>query len=131
MVLFYVKHGDDHVSMFNAKCQTVVLSNYIRKSLQLPSDSVIDLVPVTNDPKLLAPLGFPDKVDGTYANTFMTLRGNYAVCTIREDEDGAKEWHLQWKTRCDERDKISAALDTRNAEEKKKTAASKGKGGKK
>lgn len=130
--MFYIKHGDDGIaSMFNSKCQTIVLMNFIRKSLQLPNEGPIDLIPIASDPKLLVPLGIPEKGETTYANTLLTLRGNYAVCTVREDEDGAKEWQLHWKAKCDERDKIVAALDARSAEEKKKAAASKGKGGKK
>ena len=131
--MFYIRSGDEAAatSMFNAKCQSVVLVNFIRKTLQLPTAGPVDLIPVTADPKLLVPLGIPDKGDNTYANTFLTLRGHYAVCSVREDEDGAKEWVLHWKAKCDERDKMAAALDLKNTEEKKKAAAAKGKGGKK
>lgn len=128
-VMLYIRHGDDQVTMFNAKCQLVVLTNHIKKVLNIPRNAVLDLIPCTADPKLMIPAGLADKGDVAYANTFFPSRSTFALMTVKEDEDNVKEFTLLWNsssTMADMRDKLAAAVDARNAEEKKKSAAAKG-----
>mgnify|MGYP001566161717 CR=1 FL=1 len=153
LAMFFVRHHDDQVALFNAKCHTVVLSQFIKKTLVpamggagvgapvaavalaavAPASPVhahrhIDLVPIGTDLKNVAPLGLPDKGDTIYANTFVQHRGSYALVTATDpDEDGIRDYALVWKKPGDESDKLAAALEARTLEERRKVG---GKGGK-
>ena len=127
-MFFYLKHGDDQSSLYNAKCHLTVLLNFIRSQLQLSPSLTLDMMPLSNDVKQLIPLQLPEKGDTTYANTLLAPRGSYALLSVTEDEDGAKEYTLLWKSttsKPEDRDRIAAAIDTRNSEEKKKAAGAK------
>lgn len=127
-MFFYLKHGDDQSPLFNSKCHLVVLLNFIRSQLQLPAHLTLDFMPLSNDVKQLIPLQLPEKGDTTYANTLLGPRASYALLSVTEDEDGAKEYTLLWKsssTRQEDRDRIAAAIELRNGEEKKKAGGAK------
>ena len=123
--MFYVHHHDDEVTVFNSKCQNVVLLNHIKKSLNVAGN--IDLVQQAADYKNVTPLGLADRGDSLYANTVLTFRGHYLLLQVQEDDDGVKEYTLLWKSKSDESDKVTAALEARLADERKK-AGGKGKG---
>ena len=94
-MFFYLKHGDDQSSLYNAKCHLTVLLNFIRSQLQLSPSLTLDMMPLSNDVKQLIPLQLPEKGDTTYANTLLALEGPTRWAT--EDEDGAKGT-LLWKS---------------------------------
>lgn len=123
--MFYVHHNDDQTSVFNAKCQSVVLMNHIRKTLGVAG--VIDLLPQAAEYKTAAPLGACEKPEGTYGNTFLQPRAHYVLLQATEDEEGVKEYAVLWKSKTDEADRIASALDMRTQDERKKTGAKKGK----
>lgn len=122
--MFYVHYGEDQVSLFNSKCQTVILMNYVKKTLNVkPPLQNMDLIPLAAEYKsAINPVGIAEKQENSYANTYLTTRGHYVLVTSVEDEDGVKEYTVHWKKQ-DESDKLIAALDARTAEEKKKAGA--------
>ncbi len=124
--MFYVKYRDDQTAVFNSRCQTIVLMNYMRNVLK-PSGS-FDLIPQLPDYKALAPLGLAERGDTNYVNTFVNSRSTYFLAEYTEDEEAVRDYKLQWKAKAgDEHDKVQAALDLRSGEEKKKAAGNKGK----
>ncbi len=126
MTFFYIKHHDDQVATFNAKCQCSVLLNFIRKTLELQHCAQIDLIPYTPDWKGAAPLALQDKPEGSYASSFITTRAVFVVLQVSEDEEGVREYVPQW-TKGDESDKLMATLEARTAEERKKASGAKSK----
>jgi hypothetical protein len=125
--MFYVRHHDDQLTMFNAKCQNVVLMNHIRKVLNVAAS--IDLVAQAPDYKNVQPLALADRGDATYGHTFLAPRAIYVLLTVVEDEDGVKDFTVAWKSKTsDEADKIAAALELKTADERKKAGAKGGKG---
>jgi hypothetical protein len=157
--MFYVKHHDDQVALFNSKCQSVVLANHIKKVLLAPSapaaagagavissaagavvpsaaaaggsTSSVDLVLYSADFKAAQPIGLFDKPDGVYANTYLQPRATYVLLSATDpDDDGVREYSAVWKSsKGDESDKLTAALDARTADERKKVGGKGGKGG--
>jgi hypothetical protein len=125
-VMFYMKHGEDQQAMFNARCQSVVLMNYIRASLNLPPGGY-DLMPIAADYKGVAPLAVADRGEVS-ASTFINLRGAYALLQFKEDEEGTRQYTSLWKPKNpEERERIELALDAKAADDKKKgTAPAKG-----
>jgi hypothetical protein len=120
MSLIYVKHHDDQVATFNAKCLCPVLMNHIKTSLNLTSPH-LDLIPHSADYKQIQPMTIntADKAE-VYANSILAPRGVYVLLQVNEDEDGAKEWVSLWQGKGDETDKLTAALDARATDERKK-----------
>lgn len=122
--MFYVRHHDDQVAMFNSKCQNVVLLNHMKKILGVSGG--IDLLLQQAEYKNLATVGMSDKGETTYANTFLQFRSTYILLGVQEDEEGCKEYTVLWKSKNDESEKIVAVLEARLADDRKK-ATGKGK----
>lgn len=128
--MFSLKHGsDDQTTLFNSKCQIVVLLSHIKRTLNL-RNVAIDVIPVATDYKSVLPLGLLEKGEFVYANTILQPRGTYALLQVNEDEDGVREYVSLWKAKGEESEKLHAALEARAAEERKK-ATGKSKGAKK
>jgi hypothetical protein len=123
--MFYVRHHEDEVAVFNSKCQNVVLLNHIKKALNVSGN--IDLLLQAADYKAATPIGAGEKGDTTYANTYLQFRGSYLLLQVQEDEEGTKEYTLLWKSKTDESDRVTAALEARLADDRKKAGGAKGK----
>ena len=127
--MFSVRHHDDEVTVFNSKCHNVVLVNHIRKTLGV--NGAIDLIAQQSDYKTAAPVGLLEKGDTVYANNHITFRGHYLLLQVTEDEEANKEYTLLWKSKTtDEADRVTMALETRLADERKKAGGKTGKKGK-
>ena len=122
--MFSVRHGDDQTTIFNSKCHNVILMNHIRKTLKVNGN--IDLIAQAADYKNATPIGLGEKGDTTYANNHVNFRGNYLLLQVQEDEEGMKEYTLLWKSKNDESDRVTAALENGLADARKK-AGGKGK----
>lgn len=116
--MFYVRHHDDQVAMFNSKCQTVVLMNHMKSVLGV-KDS-LDLLLQQPEYKAAAPVGVGEKQENVYANTYLNFRATYVLLGSQEDDDGIKEYTVLWKSKNDESEKIAAVLEARTADDKKK-----------
>jgi hypothetical protein len=130
--MFYTHSGDDHVGLFNAKCQVPVLVNHMRKTLpaaEAATGNAIDLVAQAAEYKTVAPIGLGEKPEGTYGNTCLNLRGHYVLVGFTEDEEGVRDYKVLWQDKNGEAEKIQTALDARTADERKKAGG--GKKGKK
>lgn len=120
--MFYVRHHDDQVAVFNSRCQTVVLLNHMRRALNVPGP--IDLLQQAAEYKNAAPVGLQDKGDTTYANTVLAPRASYVLLQTQEDEDGLREHTVVWRSpKSDEADRIAAVLEARLADERKKVGS--------
>ena len=126
--MFYVHHGEDQLSMFNAKCQMPVLVNHMKKTMPAASASpAIDVVAQAAEYKTANPVGIAEKPEGTYGNTCLTLRGHYILTSYTDDEEGVREYKVLWQDKNGDADKLQAALDARTADERKKAGGKKGK----
>lgn len=123
--MFYLRHHDDQVTMYNSKCQTVVLVNFIKKQLKV--DGNIDFIQQAADYKNAAALGIAERGDHTYANTFLQTRGTYILLQVQEDDEGTKEYTLLWKSQGDESERLAAALESKVADDRKKGGKAKAK----
>ena len=125
-MLFYVKHGDNETTMFNANCKNVVLLSYIRQALSLDTD--IELI--TADPAKVAdpktqPLNFMDEPDKYACDTSGFVdRGKFAVLGVtQEDEGRSYKVHLD----SEEGTKLKQIIETLNASKVAKAPKGKGK----
>ena len=124
--MFYVRHHDDQVALFNSKCQTAVLLHHMKKTLNGTGN--VDLVQLSTDYKNVLPIGICDRGDQKYANDYLQARATYVLLQWTEDEDGVKDYQVQWKSKApEESDKLVAALEAKTADERKKGAGKKGK----
>ena len=130
MTLIFVRGKDDKLLSFNANVRNVVLLHHITKVMDAPNVTAIDLMPNVFDAKTAVPLGLCDKMD-SYSGGCpgVTNRGTYIALSIREDEDGVKEYTPLLEG--DDATKLTTILEARTAEERKKSMASKAKDAKK
>jgi len=130
MTLIFVRGKEDRVMSFNSNVRNVVLLNHIIKVMDLPGVTSIDLVPNAFDAKTAAPLGLCDKLESYSKDCAgITARGTYIAVSIREDEEGVKEFTVLLDG--EEATKLTSLLEARTAEERKKVQAVKAKEGKK
>ena len=134
--MFYVRHHNDEVTILNSKCHTMVLLDCLKKLAgdALPAGCSVDLIPVgpSVDHKNQQPLLMGEKLEAggvaIYATTYVAPRSVYALLSSREEEDGLRVlkplWTAQHK---EESDKLTAILETRQSEERKKLAGKKAK----
>jgi hypothetical protein len=124
--MFYVRHHDEQVHMFNAKCQAAVLVNHMKKAMGVPPTTAIDLVPQAAEYKNAQPIGLAEKPETIYGNTFLALRGSYILVSYVEDEEGIREYKVLLSDKPGgEHDKLHAALDLKTQDERKKAGGKK------
>eukprot|EP00744_Colponema_vietnamica_P011535 GILI01016228.1.p1 GENE.GILI01016228.1~~GILI01016228.1.p1 ORF type:complete len:184 (-),score=30.12 GILI01016228.1:70-591(-) len=87
--MFYVRHHDDKVQMFNANCQAAVMISHLKATLKMPSASYIDLLPypVAAD-KPAAPVGMNDRPLDQYCDQFLQLRSHYILLQAKPPPGG-------------------------------------------
>ncbi|XP_017372254.1 uncharacterized protein CXorf65 homolog [Cebus imitator] len=86
-MFIYIKHGDNQQFLVNTNCSVTVMLYYIRKKLQLPKTSSIDLCDEAGTMKMLFQMK-PNHTD--YASKYLTARGTYYVCKVERGPPGTR-----------------------------------------
>uniref|UniRef100_A0A2K5ENL8 Chromosome X open reading frame 65 n=1 Tax=Aotus nancymaae TaxID=37293 RepID=A0A2K5ENL8_AOTNA len=77
-MFIYIKHGDNQQFLVNTNCSVTVMLYYIRKKLQLPKTSAIDLCDEIK----------PNHTDS--ASKHLTARSTYYVCKVERGPPGTR-----------------------------------------